>query len=297
VVAYLLRETTELMSRLADLHPALRARLLRLPESLSDPTVLSQLLQSLDESSMIPPQDELDALFEQLRPGTLGTVLGWLRQVQSAQLRTALEKTAARLASLNTAEMVKLILSDDSVVALEAIRRAGDLKTAAAVAALARVITSPAVELRLAAAAALAEIGSPGALRLLEQSLDDEDRDVRVTAVRALGARHHRAALPKIEAVVRGRAVKGADLTEKMAYFEAFGALAGESGVSQLDSLLNSRGFLFRRRPDPEIRACAAMALGKIRTPAAVEALRRAASDKDVRVRSAINRALRGEAA
>jgi HEAT repeat protein len=296
VVAYLLRETAGAISRLADLEPVLRARLLRLPESLSDPSVLSQLLQSLDESSLIPPQEELDALFEQLRPGTLGTVLGWLKQVQSAQLRTALEKAAARLASLNTAEMVKLILSEDSAVALEAIRRAGELKTAAAVASLARVMSSAAAELRLAAAVALAEIGSPGALRVLEQSLDDEDRDVRVTAVRAMGARNHRPALPKIEAVVRGRAVKGADLTEKMAYFEAFGALAGESGVSRLDSLLNARSFWLGRKRNPDIRACAAMALGKIKSSSALAALQRAAADKDVRVRSAINKVLRGGA-
>jgi HEAT repeat protein len=50
---------------------------------------------------------------------------------------------------------------------------------------------------------------------------------------------------------------------------------------------------VLRRRIDPELRACAAMALGKIGTPRALAALRGAIEDKDVRVRSAINRAMR----
>jgi HEAT repeat protein len=58
--------------------------------------------------------------------------------------------------------------------------------------------------------------------------------------------------------------------------------------------MLNARGGFFRRRPKPDIRACAAHALGRIGTDDAISALRRAERDTDVRVRSAINRALRG---
>jgi len=43
----------------------------------------------------------------------------------------------------------------------------------------------------------------------------------------------------------------------------------------------------------PETRACAAMALGKIRTPEARALLEEAATDKDLVVRNAVNRALR----
>jgi HEAT repeat protein len=93
--------------------------------------------------------------------------------------------------------------------------------------------------------------------------------------------------------VVTGKAVRDADLTEKMACFETFGLLARDEGVEQLGAILGGRSLLFRRRIDPELRACAAMALGKIGTPGALAVLRGAIEDKDVRVRSAINRALR----
>lgn len=293
-VAYLLREADAVAANGAALSDAIRQRARQLPDRLSDPGVLAQLMQVLDDSPVAPRQTELDALFEQLRPGTLGVVLGWLKQAQHPEVRAALERTATRLASANTGEMLKLMLAQDPAVATEAMRRAADLKTPAAVTQLARVLAEGSVALRQEAVQALVAIGSPGAFRVLESALDDADREVRMLAVRAIGARGHRNALAKIEAVVKGRGVREADLTEKMAFFEAYGQLAGAEGIALLDEMLSARSLLLRRRVDPDIRACAARALGKIGTPAALEVLRRAADDNDVRVRSEINRALRG---
>lgn len=294
--AYLLREVAETARRTGELRPVDRERLARLPESLSVPGVLEQLLQVLEDSNAATSQDDLEALFQELRGGTLGTVLDWLGSGRTSNpaVRVALEGAAKRLAAANTGELISLIASEEAGRALEAIRRAGELGTPPAVAPLARVMAGRLPELRRAAAQALAQIGSPGAMRALEGVLDDDDRDVRITAVRAVGVNDYRAALPKVEAVVTGKAVRDADLTEKMACFETFGLLARDEGVEQLAALLSGRSLVLRRRIDPEVRACAAMALGKIGTPKALAVLRGAADDKDVRVRSAINRALRG---
>lgn len=294
-VAYLLREVAELSRRLPDLGAESRERLARLPESLSAPGVLEQLLQVLEDGDTPTPQEDLEALFQELRSGTLGTVLDWLGsgRAQSPEVRAALEGAATRLAAANTSELITLIASPVPGTALEAIRRAGELRTPAAVGPLARIMAGQDADSRRAAAQALAQIGSPGAMRVLEGALDDADRDVRMAAVRAIGIHDYRAALPKVEAVVVGKAVREADLTEKMAYFETYGLLAREDGVEQLTGLLSGRSLVLRRRIDPELRACAAMALGKIGTPKALAALQDAAEDKDVRVRSAINRAMR----
>ena len=48
-----------------------------------------------------------------------------------------------------------------------------------------------------------------------------------------------------------------------------------------------------KRKQDPQIRACVAMALGKIGTPQAKKILNEAASDKDPLVRNAATKALR----
>jgi HEAT repeat protein len=98
-----------------------------------------------------------------------------------------------------------------------------------------------------------------------------------------------------VEGVIKARGIREADLTEKMAFFELYGSLCGDAGVEYLDGILNGKGFLGRRE-DAELRACAAMALGRVGTAKASEILRKAAQEKDVVVRNAVTKALRGGA-
>ena len=294
-VAYLVRESLVAVQRALDLQPEQREQLSQLPTRLSAPEALTQLLQSLDESPDLPSSDDVLELFEQLRATALGTVLDWLGMLQNPRLRPMLEQAAHRLASQNTAELVKLILSPTPHVSLEAIRRAGSLQTPAAVAPIAKVLAEGSSEVRLVAVQALSEIGSPVALQSLERAVEDPERDIRVATVRVLQARAYRPALPRLKTMIEGKALREADLTEKMTVFEAYGSLCGESGVASLDSTLNSKS-LFGRRDDPEMRACAAVALGRIGTASAQAALRKAATEKDVIVRNAVSRALRGAA-
>jgi HEAT repeat protein len=294
-VAYMLREVNIASNRARELTPAQRELLLSLPNRMSEPDSLAQLLQSLDERVDLPPQEELNELFEELRVGALGTIFAWLNRLQSPAVRKLLEAAAGRLAAANTTELIRLIGSNERDVALEAIRRAGSTKAAAAVPSLARLLTLDDAAMRLAAVQSLAEIGSAGALQQLERSIDDTERDVRVASAKGLSAQRYRAALPRIEASLRGKRIQEADLTERMAFFEAYGSMCGDGGVGTLDGYLNGKG-LFGRREDPELRACAALALGKVGTSPAIAALRKASSDKEVLVRNAVNRALRGGA-
>jgi HEAT repeat protein len=294
-VAYLVRESIVAGQRAIDITPAHSERMAQLPSRLSAPEALSQLLQSMDGAATLPPAAELGELFEQLRGTALSTVLEWLGRLQNPKLRPLLEQAASRLAAQSTAELVKLIVSPKRDVALEAIKRAGGLRTPAAVGPISKVLENGDAALRSVAVQALAEIGSPSALQALERTVDDRDRDVRVATVRALQSHAYRPALPRLEGIVKGRSIRDADLTEKMAVFEAYGSLCGEPGVVALDAMLNGKS-MFGRREDAELRACAAVALGRIGTAEARASLQKAANEKDVIVRNAVGRALRGTA-
>ncbi len=296
-VAFLLRELGTVLERARDLSPELRERVANLPDRLSDPAALSQLLEAMDEATVLPPRADLEELFAQLRASALGTLFGWLGSMQNAKLRPLLEGAAERLAQSNTGELVRLIASSEGAVAVEAIRRAGALKTAAAVPALGKALSEPTREVRLAAVAALFEIGTPGAMQTLEKALDDEDRDVRVGAIRALAQKAYKPALAKVTALVKSGQIRGADRTERLAAFELYGTLCGDGGVAWLDELLNPKSGLFSKKEDPELRACAAIALGHIGTARSQSALQKAMAEKDVVVRNAVNRALKEGAA
>ncbi len=291
--AYLLREAGVTANRAPEVLETQKNRLMQLGELMSDPKPLGQLLQALEDSPLRAPQHELDELFGILQPRALETILGWIGRSNNPSLKMLLEVAAGRLASSNSAELIRLIGSDDEAVVLEAIRRAAALKSPAAVPALGKMLTVGESDMRVAAVTALTEIGSAGAMQMLERALIDEDREVRIVAVRALGARNARAASPRIEAVIKGKELRDSNLTEKMAFFEAYGLLCGDAGVTLLDGLLNAKGFM-GKKDDAEMRACAAMALGKINSAKAMESLNRAAGEKDVIVRNAVSRAIRG---
>jgi HEAT repeat protein len=291
--AYLLREASVTANRAPEVLETQKNRLTQLGELMSDPKPLGQLLQALEDSPLRAPQHELDELFGILQPRALETILSWIGRSNNPSLKMLLEVAAGRLASANSAELIRLIGSDDEAVVLEAIRRAAALKSPAAVPALGKMLTVGESDMRVAAVTALTEIGSAGAMQMLERALVDEDREVRIVAVRALGARNARAATPRIEAVIKGKELRDSNLTEKMAFFEAYGLLCGDAGVTLLDGLLNAKGFM-GKKDDAEMRACAAMALGKINSAKAMESLNRAAGEKDVIVRNAVSRAIRG---
>lgn len=294
-VAFLLREIDGTMQRARGLRPADRERLGRLPDRLSHPDALGQMLQALEDDVTLPPKDELSQLFALFRPEALSGLLDAIDRTQNAGLRPLLEASAERLAQSNTGELVRLVKSAKPAVAREAIRRAGAMRTAAAVPSLAEVLLSGAERpMRAAVVTALTDIGTPGALSALEIALTDADRDIRIAAIRALAARPHRPALAKVDALVRGKDVLGVDRTERLALFEFYGLICGDGGVTLLDGILNAKGGLFGRKAAPELRAGAAIALGKINTVASRAALERSAGEKDIIVRNAVSRALRG---
>jgi len=291
-VAYILRETRAILQRAREIIPEHRKTLEGLPSRLSQRDALSQLLQSLDEAAMHPTEEELAELFQELSPEALPTLMGWISKLHNERVKDLVQAAAARLAQANAGEVLKALGSEDSAAQLEMVKLAGRLKLPGAPDGMEPLLASGDRALKLAVVEALTAIASPSALRLLERAIDDGDRDVRIAAVRFLASRGYRNAAARVETIVSGSKLRNADLTEKMAFFEAYGALVGAKGIPALDKLLVAKGLLGKRE-DPETRACAAMALGKIRTPEARAVLERAAQDKEPLVRNAVTRALR----
>jgi len=293
-VAFVLREASAALRR-GEHSDEVASALRELPARLSEPSAMGQLLQALDEGARAPVASLLENLFAELRPSALTPLVAWLGTAAASPARASIERASLRLAGAHTGELTQLLEHADTAVVRGALRIAASLATPAAVPGLSRVLRGEDADLRGEAVAALAEIGSPGALQALERGIEDTHRDVRVATYRAIATRRHSGALPRLAQSLRRKELRAADLGEKMALFEAYGALCGDAGVPELDGLLNARGLLGAKEI-PEMRACAARALGLVATPSAIDALQRAADTKDVVVRSAVARALRGGA-
>lgn len=290
VVAGVLRELRGLAAAEG---PEERGRLAAFEQRLSQPEIVRQLLQSLDESGAREGDEDVREVLRELHPSALETILSEVPRLTSDTVRALLEETVDRLAQANSAEVLRLLHKQDGewIPALVDVSRR--LRLQGAVTGLGELLDHQDAGLRHGVVEALAAIGTPGALAHLDRALEDADRDVRIAAARAVGARSYRNALRRLEAVVQGRGRKDLELSEKRAFFEAYGAVAGASGIRPLAGMLEGKGLL-RMKEDPAVRACAALALGRIGTPEARQVLERAVDDKDLVVRNAVRSALRG---
>jgi hypothetical protein len=293
--AGVLRESKLLATRAQGLLPEHRVRLDGFVAKLSEPAIVSQLLQSLDEAPALAGEAEVAEVLRELRASALEPVLSWIPSLSSPALRAVLEGVADRLASSNTEEVMRILRSKDSEALTSVVTLCGRLGLHQAVPGLADTVVHRDPAVRLASVQSLAQLGTPAALALIDKAIEDGDRSVRLAAVRVAGGRGYKGALKRVEAAVLGKGLKEMDLTEKMAFFEAYGAIAGPGGLKALSGILMPRGLL-KFKETPETRACAAIAIGRIRTPEAREVLTRMAEEKDLVVRNAINRALRESA-
>jgi len=291
--ASVLRETRVLAERSPELLPSHRERLVKFIEQLSEPAIVSQLMQALDEGTGRPSDADISELLRELRPRALSTLVEWTPRLTSPPVRALVEEAVQQLASAHQGELLRLLRSGDPEALPGAIDLAGRLKLEGAVAGLGDVMSSPDAGLRLAATGALIQIGTPGALVLLERAIGDDDRAVRVAALKALSVRGYKGALRRVEDVVQGKGRKDLDFNERRAFFEAYGAIVGPGGLAVLSDLLGRRG-IFRRKQSADVRMCAALGLGKLGTPEARAVLESVAEDSDRQVRNAVAAALRG---
>ncbi len=291
-VTLVVRRLRKLLDETQELASDHRKAITTLPVKLSNPTALGQLIQSLDDAAVQPTKDDIAEFFGELGPHVLDTVLAWMPKLTNERVRETLEQVARRIARDHPGHVVTALKTSDTVTLLQTIQLVSSLKVTRLTPDFGRLLRHADTGIRRAAVDALGAIGSASAMKQLERSVEDEDRDIRVASVQYCVQHKYPGILGKVEAVINGRMFRGSNLAEKKPFFEAYGLFCGNAGVDPLYDMLNGRR-VFRRKDDIETRACAALALGKIGTPDARAALEKARGIKDPLIRNAVGSALR----
>jgi hypothetical protein len=270
------------------------ARSRALLDEVSAPESISELIQALYDGTVRATPQQLAVFLRFLRAGALSPLLRAAETVEHKELRAVLRAAVHGIAERNRGAVVRLLDEPDPIIASGAARLAGDIQIAEAGPSLAGLLAHPDASVRLAAVEAAVSLKASTAAGALQHTLNDPERDVRIAAARALGTLRYAPAAKKLAEILASKEIRLADISEKVAFFEAYGMVAGDAAVSTLDKLLNGKGFLGKRE-SPEIRASAALALGKVPGAEARASLNKAAREEDPVVRSAVNRALRSE--
>ncbi len=289
--ARLLQEVEERLKLDVPLAPEASEQIRTLLDEFSSPDAVRELVHALEDGAIPEDGEELGLLLRHLKPSALGPLLARIEEVTRPEARRTL-RTATRTLARGEEDRIATFLSDpDPVVVAGAVRLLGGLRHKASVPTLVELLRSGSPVVQGAVLDAARRLPTTALAEELERTLFQDERDLRVGAARVLAEVKYIPAKDTLGRILEGKEFKEADLTEKMAFFEAYADLAGPDGVALLSRVLNHRSLLGRREL-PELRACAALALGRIEDPTAVQALERARDDSEPAVRSAVNRVL-----
>ena len=266
----------------------------KIVDDISAPDAIEELIQALYDGTIRASSAQLSGFLQFLRGGALAPLLRESETAEHKELQAVLRKSVQGIADRNRADVVQLLEEDDAVVASGAARLAGQMQITEAGPGLARLLAHADPSVRLAAVDAAVALKASTVAGVLQKTLEDPEREVRIAAAKALGELRYPPAAQTLAAIVKGKQIRAADITEKVAVFEAYGSTAENDGIGLLDQLLNQKGLLGKRE-STEIRAAAALGLGRIGSPEARAVLERATRDDDPVVRSNVNRALRRE--
>lgn len=290
----ILQELSRLMATEGALREEQRDFAMRILDEVSSPATLKELVQSLEEGTISPDPGGLAAFLRHLRARALEPLLKALEEAGNKEIKVIIQNAVRTIAQKYRDAVLKCMASSDPVVVAGACSLAGGIQLTDAAPYVARLMAHKSPRVRMAAVEAAVAMKASSAVGGLQDALSDPEREVRIAAARGLGALRYRPAAPFLRNIVQGKAIRQADISEQIAFFESYGLLQDPEGIRLLDGMLNGRGFLGKKESG-EIRACAALALGKFGTPEAEGALQKAAGEQDPVVRTAVNRALRGE--
>jgi hypothetical protein len=290
--AYVLQELQRLEARAEVFDEQRKREASGLLDEVSSTEVIGELVHALEEGSIAPSPRQLGDFLVHLRAAALSSLLRASETLAVRELQPVLRSAVGGIAQRNRRVLVDLISAADPLVAAGAARLAGSLQVTEAAPALQELLKHSEAAARIAAIDAAVMLKASMVAGALQEALTDADRSVRIAAARALGQLRYRPAAPRFRALLTGKDIRTADITEKIAFFEGYGELGDPEAVTLLDKLLNGKGLLGRRE-SAEVRAAAALALGKVGSAEARRALDAAKADEDAVVRSAVNRALR----
>jgi len=128
---------------------------------------------------------------------------------------------------------------------------------------------------------------------LLVEFLDDPESSLRILAIRSLTNHAYRGALNKLEQLIEDREFAVRELFEKKEVFDALGKIGGPSMVPKLQKLIRMGGAgWFKKSVKEEMGLCAVLALKRIGTEDAIDALKDGQSLSSKTIREACSKAL-----
>ena len=206
-----------------------------------------------------------------------------LAEENDSQSRKILGSALLRLGATACPVLIEYLKDPRWFVVRNAIGILGEIRDRQTTGQLIPMLAHEDIRVRRETVRALTKIGGRNAEGTLLQILASEDQEMRRQAILSLGALKCTAAVPALLDLATQRDGKGQRRDEKKEAVNALGQIGSSDALPQLTAILKRRRFWFSSRDD-ELRAAAALALGKIGSPDALVLLHKATEDRSQQV-------------
>ncbi|MFO0728471.1 MAG: hypothetical protein U1E65_32140 [Myxococcota bacterium] len=245
-----------------------------------------------DAKQSVPAHDVVDFL-RAVGASVCNPVLGQLDSLSSAGHRRLLLDLVVELGGVEGRVLQERMQRSQWFVVLELLALAQKLSREDLAPILLWAVEHEHAKVRAQALAMLKIFPTGVADELIGKAVGDVDTEVRQVALRLAAARRSAAARAPIEAALKTDEMWDRDARELRALMMAFAILFKDGAVPLLERTLNP-GF-FARSKMTNAQLAAAMALGRLGTPAAREALTHGQRTLNAKVRDAVRAALARE--
>lgn len=216
--------------------------------------------------------------------------LGWL---ESTKLRTMISDALLNLGKQDSAVLASKLTDGRWTLVRDLVSLLGRMDDPAVVDRFRGLVNHRRAEVRKEVVRVVQPMKGPKAGDLLLCFLHDPEEGIRVSAVKGLAQAGHQAARDPLLEIVQSKGCKGKSFYEKTSLFDALGRIGGDGAIPTLERILKKRTWFFLRDPkQSELAVCAALALRRIGTPAAVSVLEDGLTLRDKAVREACAKAV-----
>jgi hypothetical protein len=294
-------------------NPAQATKIIRqMKELLSDETSLSKDLQETArkfleargregelvrlearlEAATLQQLEEYEIYLCELLPDAVPQVFGILARSRGRKTREMLCRVLSKLARENLDALADMASDPRWYLVRNLITIFRLMKDSRALVYLERLMYHEETRVRTEVVHCLAELGGQESEILLSRCLHDEEKAIRMLAVRKLSQSRAESAASSIADCIRDKSFIKRSTDEKREFFDALGRCATDDIVPFLAEFIVKRSFFHGAEID-EMRKFSAMALARMGTETAIELLEQAAQARNSKARKYCSEALR----
>lgn len=219
-------------------------------------------------------------------------IIELLAAVEKMKARRVLSDALVELGKMDIEALIAKLEDDRWFLVRNLIYVLGKIGDVRVIESFTRFIRHKELKVRKEVLHALDTMEDPRACQLLVHFIPDPDPSNRIFAIKSLSKKRVKEGLSALLNVLSSKDFQMKELYEKKEIFDAIAKIGGDEVVPEMRKFLKTRWSLFKNLQLEEMGLCAAVALQRIGSPPAMEALREGSKSSNKTIRGACNKAL-----